>query len=126
MQTDKHNNGGPPRNAKVFDQFKLMELYGGDFGKSSMAMLVLRNLLRENKFHEGRLASRVGSRIYQPDWTPFIEALARAGYVEMESTGNGRARSVLLTEKSREFLTANEIEAEPEPGPEETQPQPTE
>jgi len=105
----------PSFNGKIFDQFKLVELFGGDFGKSSMAMLALRNLLKHKTLGEGELSNRIGSRVYRPDWKPFIEALANAGYVAFELTGKGAARSVSLTEKAVEWLTENQIDPEPEP-----------
>jgi hypothetical protein len=111
----------PPHNSKIFDQFKLAELFGGDFGKSSMGMLVLRNLLKHKQLGEGELSNRVGSRVYRPDWKPFIEALEKAGYVAFEFTGKGAARSVSLTEKAVEYLTENHIEPE-----QETETKPTE
>src|ERR1700691_2677560 len=97
-----------PRNSRVYDQFALLQL--GVCG-SSMAMLVLRNLLNNNggPWNEGDLAARVGSRLFRPEWKPLIEALHAMGYVTFKGTGHGLSRTVSLTELAREFLADKEI-----------------
>lgn len=100
------------QNAKLFDQFKLSEQLG--FVGSSMAMLILRNLLRKDTWGEGDLAARVGCRIFRPEWRPLIEALHTMGYVSFKPTGHALTRTVSITDLAKEFLTEKEIEAEPD------------
>jgi hypothetical protein len=107
-----------PRNSKVFDQFALMEELGASY-RSSIAMLILRNLLNSGTWKEGDLAQRVGSRLFRPEWKPLIERLAEMGYVSFKSTGHAMSRTVSLTDLGREFLADKEIVAEVEEATEE-------
>jgi hypothetical protein len=91
--------------SKVYDQFLLAELFGGVYYQSSMGVGVLRVLFNNGEpMAEGTLSARIGSRTCRPEWFTIIERLRETGYVAIQPTGRGTARTISLTDKAKEFL----------------------
>jgi len=106
--------GSAPTNSRVFDQFLFAEQLG--VADSARAMSVLRHLLNQGgTFGEGKLAAKVGCRIYRPEWKPLIEALHTMGYVTFTLTGHALSRDVSLTDNARDFLAERNITVEEQP-----------
>jgi len=98
--------------SRVYDQWALAELFGGNIPYSSMGVSVLRVLLNSGTTGEGTLAAKVGSRTFRPDWRPVIEKLHEEGYVLLQSSGVGVARKASLTPKGLEFLEEYGVQKE--------------
>jgi hypothetical protein len=95
---------------KIYDQFAFANYGCID---SAQAVLIMRTLQTWGELGEGTLATKVGSRLFRPEWSPLIERLHADGFISFTPTGHGVSRTVALTEKSKEFLEDRGIEPEP-------------
>src|SRR5580700_1831161 len=93
-----------PFSKPLFDQFALSDQLGNNYGHSTRIMRILRSLRQCSPIGEGKLSGKCDEKMFNPEWSQFLNLLLQWGWIKTEPTGHGKAIEISLTAKGEEFL----------------------